>query len=60
MNSEWTEYEEPTPEELAEEAAYYAYLESLMAAAVVVVDPVDFVDDDQDYCGPTCGRFGNW
>jgi len=49
-----------TPAEVEDEAAYYAWLESQMKEAVVVVDPVNFVDDDQGYCGPTCGRFGNW
>ena len=38
--------EQPTPEELEQEAAYYAWLEQQMKQAVVVVDPVDFVDDD--------------
>ena len=54
--------EQPTPEEQAQEAAYYAHLEAQMKQAVVVPDPVNFVDDDDDggYCGPTCGKYGNW
>jgi hypothetical protein len=52
----------PTPEELEQERAYYAYLDSVYG--VRAPDPVDAAadddDDDQGYCGPTCGRFGNW
>ena len=51
--------EQPTPEEQAQEAAYYAHLEAQMAAPAAVVTPDDY-DDDGGYCGPTCGRFGNW
>lgn len=43
-----------------EEAAYYAWLHSQMEPAGLVAVTEDGADDDQGYCGPTCGRFGNW
>lgn len=54
--------EQPTPEEQEQEAAYYAHLESMMVNIQIVIPPTvpEFDDDDQGYCGPTCGRFGNW
>jgi len=48
----------PTAEELAQEVAYYASLEQADAAAEPEFTGDD--DDDQGYCGPTCGRFGDW
>lgn len=52
--------EQPTPEELEQEAAYYAWLEQQMVAPAAVAVPDD-ADDGNDYGGgPTCGRFGNW
>ena len=58
----------PTAEELAQEAAYYAALDAqqqrealsdAMWAALITPDAGD-VDDDGGYCGPTCGKYGNW
>lgn len=57
------EVDAPTPAELAAEAAYYAHLESLFTATAV---PAEYItedagdDDDGGYCGPTCGKYGNW
>jgi hypothetical protein len=53
------EADAPTAEEQAQEAAYYASIASQYAP---VAEPActEDDDDDQGYCGPTCGRFGNW
>lgn len=55
----------PTAEELAQEAAYYAHLEAQQQATDNLMRQLseavgDDDGDDMGYCGPTCGRFGNW
>ncbi len=52
----------PTDEELAQEAAYYASLEQADADAEQAYTELvgDDDGDDMGYCGPTCGRFGDW
>lgn len=52
----------PTAEELAQEAAYYASLEQADADAEQAYAELvgDDDGDDMGYCGPTCGKFGDW
>jgi len=66
IDSEWTaDTDMPTAEELAQEAAYYAHLEAQQQATDNLMRQLseavgDDDGDDMGYCGPTCGRFGNW
>jgi hypothetical protein len=64
---EWPDLvDPPTPEELADEAAYYAALDADLALADAVwhLQHPDWgkqeETDDMGMEGPTLGRFGNW